>query len=309
MGLGAMPKLFISYRREETLALAGRVYDRLIARFGPRSVVMDIDAISPGMDFRDVLASELAQCHVVLAVMGRGWLNASEESQRRLENPRDFVRIEIETALSRGIHLIPILVADTSMPKESELPESMGQLVYKQAVRLDPGLDFNVHVNRLISAIERLLTTQAVKQEKKPQDGRATLLSDTDADDDAEDRASQNSPSHPSPTSDPIAPKPTLSPALLVTSGPRAGSPFQLIKDVVTIGRSDTCDIVLDLPAVSRVHARLEQKPTGYEIVDAGATNGLFVNDARVIGRQPLREGDRIHIGSSVIIFRSGLVF
>ena len=88
-------KIFVNYRRGEDQALAGRLFDRLGEAFGREQLFMDVDSIAPGLDFVRVLEEHLGQCDIVLTVIGEGWLDA----RPRLDNPQDFVRIEIETAL------------------------------------------------------------------------------------------------------------------------------------------------------------------------------------------------------------------
>jgi formylglycine-generating enzyme required for sulfatase activity len=148
-----MSKVFISYRRDDSADVAGRIYDRLIARFGTGNVFKDVDSIPLGIDFRQ---------HLTRAVIGRDWLRITNEAgQRRLDDPRDFVRIEIEAALQRDIPVIPLLVQRASMPAEEELPESLRGLAYRNgiAVRADP--DFHRDMDRLIGQMERLFHSAA----------------------------------------------------------------------------------------------------------------------------------------------------
>src|SRR5947209_6983867 len=105
-----MPKIFISYRREDSTLFTGRIHDRLAPHFGRDCVFMDMDAIPFGVDFRKHLTDAVAGCDVLLAIIGDKWLTVSQNGQRRLDDPRDFVRIEIETALMRGIPVIPVLL-------------------------------------------------------------------------------------------------------------------------------------------------------------------------------------------------------
>jgi formylglycine-generating enzyme required for sulfatase activity len=156
-----MPRVFISYRRDDSPGMAGRLYDRLEARFGRESVFMDIDAIPLGVDFRDYLQNAVGQCDVLLAVIGRNWCKRTGEGARRLDDPKDFVRIEIEAALARGIPVIPVLIDKVTMPAESELPVAVAGLAYCNAIVVDHGLDFRVHADRLIGGIERLMQQRA----------------------------------------------------------------------------------------------------------------------------------------------------
>ena len=94
---GHFVKVFISYRRDDSKHMADRVYDRLVARFGKGNVFKDVDAIPLGADFRKVLEEAVQWCDVLLALLGERWTSITNEAgQRRLEDPNDFVRIEIE---------------------------------------------------------------------------------------------------------------------------------------------------------------------------------------------------------------------
>jgi hypothetical protein len=94
-GRPLVSKIFISYRRADSGGRAGRLYDRLSQYFGRESVLLDIDAIEPGLDFVEVIQAAVGSCNALIAVIGREWLTSVDaEGQRRLENPEDFVRLE-----------------------------------------------------------------------------------------------------------------------------------------------------------------------------------------------------------------------
>ena len=153
-----MTKIFISYRRQDSKAIAGRIFDRLEARFGRDAVFMDIDSVPLGVDFQEWLNESVAKASVVLALIGRGWVDARDEhGLRRLENPNDFVRIEIEAALARKITVIPLLIDGAPFPRVEDLPASLQPLTRRNAAFLDAGRDFNVHIARLIAAVEPCL--------------------------------------------------------------------------------------------------------------------------------------------------------
>ena len=149
-----MPGIFISYRREDAVAHAGRLYDRLAAHFGKQHVFMDIDAIKPGEDFVQALEKSVGVSDVLIALVGRQWLSATDESgRRRLDLPEDFLRREVEIALDRNIRLIPILVQGARMPKPDELPQAISALARRHAFLL-PDEGFHRAVDELIAAIE-----------------------------------------------------------------------------------------------------------------------------------------------------------
>ena len=104
-------RIFISYRRSDTPHVAGRLFDRLVARFGAGNVFIDVDTIEPGLDFTDAIADAVGACDVLLALIGSHWLDAADDrGRRRLDDPDDLVVVEIATALQRQIRVIPVLV-------------------------------------------------------------------------------------------------------------------------------------------------------------------------------------------------------
>jgi len=130
-----MTTIFISYRRDDAAAYAGRLYDGLRDRYGKHHVFMDVDRIQPGENFATVIERSVQNADVVLAVIGEAWLAAANESHhRRLDDPEDFVRLEIKAALESGRRLIPVLVGGASMPAEHALPLPLRQLAGVQAV-------------------------------------------------------------------------------------------------------------------------------------------------------------------------------
>jgi hypothetical protein len=130
-------KIFINYRRDDSIGMAGRLHDRLALTFGRDNLFMDVDHIPVGEDFEAHLNRQVAECNVVLVVIGPNWLNAKDESGgRRLDNPDDFVAIEIAAALARGIRVIPVLVDGARMPKASELPDFLKPLARRQAAEV-----------------------------------------------------------------------------------------------------------------------------------------------------------------------------
>ena len=132
-----MGGIFISYRREDASHAAGRLVDRLGRTFKPEQLFIDIDNIEPGLDFVKELSKKVEACDVLLAVIGPGWLASQDVTgARRLDSSKDFVRIELETALARDVRVIPVLVDGAQMPKEEELPPTLQPLVNRHAVRL-----------------------------------------------------------------------------------------------------------------------------------------------------------------------------
>src|SRR5215471_13417180 len=151
-----MPRIMISYRRDDSLDITGRIFDRLAGHFGREAVFRDIDSIPLGADFRRHIDGVLGESDIILAIVGPRWIGPDNE-QPRLASPVDPVRLEIETALRKDKPLIPVLVSHAVMPDPDVLPDSLHDFVYRNAVRVDSGQDFDVHVGRLIRAIERRL--------------------------------------------------------------------------------------------------------------------------------------------------------
>ena len=150
-------RIFISYRRQDSAYPAGWLYDRLAERFGPRQVFKDIDSIELGSDFIDVITDAVGSCDVLLALIGPKWLRMSGPGRvRRLDEPNDFVRLEIEAALERKVMLIPILVDGATMPRSEDLPPSISALVRRHALELTPNR-FRADTDHLLDVLERTL--------------------------------------------------------------------------------------------------------------------------------------------------------
>jgi hypothetical protein len=145
--------IFISYRREDTAAQAGRLHDHLTQNFGTDRVFMDVDAIGPGEDFARKIGESLDVTDALLAIIGKRWLDAADDTgQRRLDDPRDFVRTEIGIALERGAVVIPVLVAGARMPREDELPPALATLARLNAIDISDSR-FAADVRTLIDSL------------------------------------------------------------------------------------------------------------------------------------------------------------
>jgi TIR domain/Sulfatase-modifying factor enzyme 1 len=162
--------IFISYRRGQDAGFAGRLFDRLERTFRRKALFMDVDSIAPGQDFVSILEARVAECDVLLALIGRGWLTATDEAgRRRLDNPEDFVRIEIATALAQAKRVIPVLIDDVPMPRSEDLPEILRPLVRRQATRLSHDR-FKADSDRLIRALKQVLVAaETARQESATQ--------------------------------------------------------------------------------------------------------------------------------------------
>gem|GEM_PF-3954382 len=129
--------IFISYRRDDSEGEAGRLFDDLTNAFGSDGVFMDVAGISPGIDFRKAIDDNVASCGVQLAIIGPTWVSITDAAgKRRLEDPNDFVALEISSALKRNVPVIPVLVHDAKMPPADQLPDDLKDLAYRNSVEL-----------------------------------------------------------------------------------------------------------------------------------------------------------------------------
>jgi formylglycine-generating enzyme required for sulfatase activity len=151
-------KIFINYRRGDDPGFAQALLGRLEQVFPHEQIFMDVDSIEPGLDFVRVLEEQVAQCDVLISVIGKNWTEARDTSSggRRLDNPEDFVRIEIESALAQEKRVIPVLVGQASMPHADELPDTLKPLARRNAVRLTHER-FRADTDSLIGALQRAL--------------------------------------------------------------------------------------------------------------------------------------------------------
>lgn len=153
--MGKPGSIFISYRRSDSIAEAGRVYDKLVEAFGPERIFKDVDNIPYGADFVEYLDQAVAQCDVLIPLIGRSWLAAADShGKRRLDDPNDFVRIEIASALKRDILILPVLIGGATMPAPSDLPDNLQPLTRRNAAqaRYDP--DFHSDMRRIVAKLK-----------------------------------------------------------------------------------------------------------------------------------------------------------
>lgn len=151
---GKPSKIFISYRRSESAAYAGRLSDQLRAHFGSQIIFIDVESIEPGRDFVEAIEDAVSSCKILLVVIGRQWLTCANERGRRLDDPSDFVRLEIAAALKRGVRVIPVLIQGVTMPREEDLPDEIAPLARRQAWDVSD-IRWNQDVGKLIEKIAR----------------------------------------------------------------------------------------------------------------------------------------------------------
>jgi TIR domain len=160
-GIGEPPacdlRIFINYRRDDAPMAAGRLSDDLGRHFGDDRVFMDVDKIEPGMDFKEAINRGVGACDVFIAVIGNDWLTMRDATgRRRLDNPDDYVRLEIEAALKRDVRVIPALVQGATMPGSDDLPPSLAPLATRNCVQLGDGVRWRSDVAGLMRALERI---------------------------------------------------------------------------------------------------------------------------------------------------------
>jgi TIR domain len=152
-----MPTIAISYRRSDSSAIAGRIFDRLTTHFGDDAVFMDVDNIPVGVDYRSHIDKTLRRTDVLLAVIGVNWLSHDSAGLSRLQEKTDPVRVEIETAVGHKIRIIPVLVDGAKMPDAAALPAEFDNFAYLNAAEVATGRDFRVHMEQLIDAINQTM--------------------------------------------------------------------------------------------------------------------------------------------------------
>jgi hypothetical protein len=167
-----MPKIAISYRREDSMDITGRIFDRLSSRYGRETVFRDIDNIPPGVDFPEYIRASIEDSNVVIVVVGPRWIGGDPGGQPRIHAETDVVRMEVETALKRRERVIPLLVGGAAMPQPSQLPENIRKFADCQAARVDSGRDFDHHIDGLIRFTDQILRSA------QPAQPTASTLSD-----------------------------------------------------------------------------------------------------------------------------------
>jgi hypothetical protein len=163
-GVRVAGRIFISYRRGDTAQAADWLFDRLAGHFGQQQVVKDLDPAQLGPNFAKVIATAVASCDVLLVLIGHQWLTAAgQDGGRRLYDPHDFVRLEIEAALPRGVQVIPVLIDGARMPAAGELPPSLAGLPRQQTLELSPNR-LDPDTARLLQALDQSMAAGQATQ-------------------------------------------------------------------------------------------------------------------------------------------------
>jgi hypothetical protein len=148
-------KVFISYRHEDAQGWADLLNERLVGRFGQVNVFYDLDTIPVGENFEEFIETQISECDVLIALIGKSWIRGKSESENGDDDGPDYVEIEIGIALRLGKRVIPVLVNDASMPTEKHLPDKIKKLAKLNATKLRPGREGHADTDRLIAAIEK----------------------------------------------------------------------------------------------------------------------------------------------------------
>ncbi|MDF1815829.1 MAG: Hsp70 family protein [Verrucomicrobiales bacterium] len=153
-----MARIFISYRRSDSKWAVGRIYDRLGEVLDKNNLFLDISDIEPGEDYVDKIEKVVSSCDVLLVVIGHDWLDAKDSlGGRRLDDPNDLVRVEIATALNRGVRVIPILIDDVEMPSPSAVPDELTSLLRRNAKPVSFA-QFHSDIDSLIRVLKKVLS-------------------------------------------------------------------------------------------------------------------------------------------------------
>jgi hypothetical protein len=171
--------IFISYRRQETAWAADLLYRQLRDQLGREQIFKDIDNIEPGDDFFEVISTAVGSCRVLLALIGKDWTTTTDTGgTRRLDDPADFVRLELQTALERGVRVIPVLIDGATMPRADELPATLAELSRRHAVELTLAR-FDSDFRRILGVVERTLVPPGpIDAEPEPGPSPAVVVED-----------------------------------------------------------------------------------------------------------------------------------
>ena len=156
-----MANIVLSYRRSDSEAMTGRIHDCLVEHYGNDFVFLDNHDIPPGVDFRTYIANVIHEADLLLAIIGRKWIGRRGRASR-IKDDRDPVRAELEVAMKGTVPIIPVLVDHAVMPQPSDLPIKIKDFSYRNAVAVDAGEDFHVHMDRLIGDIDKILGRRPV---------------------------------------------------------------------------------------------------------------------------------------------------
>lgn len=171
-GTTGQMRVFVNYRRGDTRHVAGRLRDLIVTRFGEDSVFVDVESIEPGLDYVTAIDTAVGSCQVMLVLIGDRWLEASNDrGLRRIDDPNDRLRLEIEAGLRHQTRVIPVLVDSASMPKSKDLPTPLAALARHQATRLRHE-SFRNDADHLLEVVERVVAGTSERDDPGREPGR-----------------------------------------------------------------------------------------------------------------------------------------
>ena len=275
-----MPRIFISYRRDDSAGYVGRIHEHLKKHFNSNQVFMDVTTIRPGEPFPEVIRQALNECNVLIAVIGRSWLTISDPNtgRRRLDDPDDYVRTEVATALKRNIRLIPVLVDNAPMPNATALPQDLSDLSYKNAVEIN-NQNFDEQIKGLIEVCKNDLGITEDKYSSDVTQGPSCIR-------------------------------------LRDYSAPEATPLIETRDRIVTIGRAPYSTLVCSERDVSWLHGEIFLQRGEYYYRHLSDTNPSILRRNGVehffrAGKKeelPLRNQDRLTIGNSTFIIEFDII-
>ena len=166
-----MSKVFISYRRDDSAGYAHAIHSRLVQHFSKDQVFMDVDTVEYGMDFMRAIEKAVGECDVLVALIGKRWVGGEPGGTSRLDNTKDYVRLEVSTALARDIRVIPVLVDNMAMPNEDSLPSPVQPITRRNAIEIS-NTRFNFDVEQLITAVRKILDEAEAKRKADEENRR-----------------------------------------------------------------------------------------------------------------------------------------
>jgi hypothetical protein len=165
-----MPLISLSYRRIDSTAITGRVYDHLVTRYGEDKVFMDVSGIPYGADYREHIQGVFHDTKLVLAIVGPEWVGKNANGAR-IQEKLDPIRVEISTAMQLKLRILPMRIDSAKMPDADELPEDIREFAYRNAMPLDSGIDFPLHMERLVTYIDKTLGLKPIARPAPSDDG------------------------------------------------------------------------------------------------------------------------------------------
>jgi TIR domain-containing protein len=277
-----MAKIFICYRSDDASGEAERIYDTLAERFGTHSIFVDMNTLEPGED-ADGIKQVIESCQVMLALIGTQWLDMPDDNGcRRIDDPSDWVRLEIATALEKKIRVIPVLLRGARIPEKTKLPADIAKLSNMQKFDIRRG-HFRGDINQLIQLLEKILKPQAQRQ------GPAQVNTELAA---IRQRASKLEPALPEPLG-----------LLLIEKG-NTDAPFYVLRDSVTMmGKSPMASIRMKGLFAPDKAALIHKTENNKYSIEPEAGIKLKVNGLQIVKIRPLAEWDVIEVGSLKALF------